>query len=633
MLEENYCHRMGMDHRKDVARNCTATVLIAEDDQDLLTLLKSILEHKGCFVSTAENAEEAFAEYRKYRHDVVVLDINMPGATGMELAERIRKLDEDAQIIVMTAYSDVDFAVEAIRYQVFDYVLKPFRPEDLIWNIEKAVEKRRLIQKNSELFRKYHHLFEAFPEAILEVDPQGQILFQNQAAVDMLLPAGVESENGSLMSPLVRLLERARRSKNKRLQDTTVELPAADGAARSVLVSIHAFENNKGRDESYLIILRDITGRKKYEDELLAAKNRFQSIFDAITDCIVLMDRDYRVVAANRFTCEHGGVSERRLQRIRCNDLMCRKSEICSDCPVRRTFETGGSAFKPLLRPARQGKPDAHLELYGYPLRNMHGEVVEVILYAKDVSQSKQLQRQIAQSDKMAYIGQLAAGLAHELKNPLAIISASAQFCLERLELNEAVQEHLRVIFRNTQNANKILQDLLNYAKPAPMTFKRININSILNKALKLLTSHFKKKSVKVKKRLSRGLPEIQGDSKILEQVFVNILLNAADALANQGEVYVATRFDAERRRVRINIKDNGPGIANHNLEKIFDPFFTTKIGGTGLGLSICQRVILDHHGDIRVESESGKGTEFIIELPIEADPWTPQSKEPTEQS
>lgn len=593
--------------------------MVADDDQDLLALLKSILENKDFITETALNAEEAFGKYEQSYFDVVVLDINMPGTTGIELAERIRQYDEDVQIIIMTAYSDVDFAVEAIRFQVFEYVIKPFRVEDLVRNIEKAAEKSVLIRRNKEILEKYQLLFQSFPDGILELNATGKVLFHNPAALEVfgLGNHGTNVTDFLIANPQIdAALKRVRRSGKDRLEEVKIDLSKANGASRTIQVSLNTLKKTNGRWASYLAILRDITERKSYEDEIIAAKKRFQSIFDAITDRIVLIDQRYNVVAANHYTHTISGLSSEEILKLKCNDLICQQPEVCCDCPVQATFDTGQPAFKSL---SNTGKPDghgSHYELYTYPLRESDGNVVEVILYAKDVTRSKELQYEIAQSEKMASIGELAAGLAHELKNPLAIISASAQFCLERLQLDETVQEHLSVIFRNIQNANKIVSDLLNYARPSQMLIDTLDLNEVIHRALKLLHTKLKKSEIRLRKNLAQEIPRLIGDAQSLEQVFVNILLNSIQAIGRSGRITIRTTFESMSGNVVIVLKDNGPGIPKNKIGKIFDPFFTTKSGGTGLGLSICHRIILNHQGTIRVNSKPNKGTEFIIELP-----------------
>lgn len=602
-------------------KSSSSRILIADDDEDLLELLKTILENNGYLVDTALNASEAYKLFKKRHHQVVVLDINMPGITGIELAEQIRKFNEDVQIIIMTAFTDVDFAVQAIKYQVFEYLIKPFKFEELISNIDKALEKWGLIHQNKEIIQKYHYLVQNFPDGILELNTEGDILFYNASAMEIAAynQGILRNSNFVNLNPeFAYVFKKIKKSTNKkRLHDEIVEIRQSNGTTKTVQILFNALNNFNDGDTSYLTILRDITKRKKYEEEILAAKNRFQSIFNAFTDPIVLIDKSYKVVAANHFAHQLIGVSFQKLMNLRCNELFCKSSKICRECPVKHTFETSETSFKPISTQTPQSNEMVHYELYTYPLKGVKNNIYEVILYAKDVTQSKELQRQIAQSEKMASIGKLAAGIAHELKNPLAVISASAQFCLERLNLEGSIKEHLEVIYRNTQNSNKILMDLLSFAKPTEIMFESVNINWLINSSLKLLFGEFNNAKVQVRKNLSTEMPDIQGDAKSLIQVFINILINAVQATGEKGRIYVKTSYDLRSHKVVVVIKDNGSGIPEEHLEKIFDPFFTTKLKGTGLGLSICQRIIVEHQGTIRVKSKKDKGTKFIIEFPV----------------
>ncbi|MFH1941482.1 MAG: ATP-binding protein [bacterium] len=224
----------------------------------------------------------------------------------------------------------------------------------------------------------------------------------------------------------------------------------------------------------------------------------------------------------------------------------------------------------------------------------------------------------LVQSDKLASLGQLAAGVAHELRNPLAVISASAQFCLHRLDVNNELKEHFQTIYRNVENANRLVTNLLNFAKPTELNFKYQDINQILGDTLQLLRPQVDKPKLKFVKQFKSDLPRVRCDEKSIQQVFMDIILNALQASSEGAVITLKSRRDLKSKMVVVDIMDTGEGIPEEYIDRIFDPFFTTKDGGTGLGLSICQNIISEHKGKLSVDSKRNEGTKVTVSLPVD---------------
>lgn len=235
----------------------------------------------------------------------------------------------------------------------------------------------------------------------------------------------------------------------------------------------------------------------------------------------------------------------------------------------------------------------------------------------KKLLQEMKSDQEFLQTEKMASIGRLASGIAHELRNPLTIISATAQFSLERLKLNPQTREHFETIFRNVTNANRIVKEMLEYAKPRELNLHLDNINSIVYRTLDLINLEIQKNNIDLQTKHDKNVPDFHLDSKHLEQTLLNLLLNAIHAIGSDGSIEITTKFDTANQTVILNIKDSGEGIPMEIQERIFEPFYTTRSGGTGLGLSICQNIIHAHGGTIGVQSEQGKGSTFSITMPV----------------
>ena len=242
------------------------------------------------------------------------------------------------------------------------------------------------------------------------------------------------------------------------------------------------------------------------------------------------------------------------------------------------------------------------------------------IFVTTDITNEKKTEERSAQTEKMTAIGQLVASLAHQIRNPLAIIMSAVQHCFETGD--ESSKKYYEIIYRSVQNADKTISDLLDFAKPKPLELKKHDINRVLEDICRLVRVDFSKSKIRILKRFGRGIPKILCDRESLKQVFLNLLMNSKQAMPGGGCVSLTTIHNTNDQTVHIVVEDTGNGISRQHLPKIFAPYFTTKEKGTGLGLSIVHRIISEHGGDILPESKEGEGTKMTIRLPV--DPVNP---------
>jgi len=224
-------------------------------------------------------------------------------------------------------------------------------------------------------------------------------------------------------------------------------------------------------------------------------------------------------------------------------------------------------------------------------------------------------QSQLAQADRLITTGEMAANIAHEIKNPLTGALGALEIIMEDMPEGNSCIVIMQEIIVQLQRINQAVNDLLSYARPADPVFEKVNLNEIIKRTLSLLKSQIKTENIKVNLFLMKDVPIITADEKLIQQLFWNILLNAVQSMKNNGTLTVKT--EKENSTVKIEIQDTGKGIPKDNYEKIFKPFFTNKHKGTGLGLAISKRIVEQHSGEISIKSEVGKGTTFIIKLPI----------------
>jgi signal transduction histidine kinase len=247
-------------------------------------------------------------------------------------------------------------------------------------------------------------------------------------------------------------------------------------------------------------------------------------------------------------------------------------------------------------------------------LCNQMGVSIENAMLYEDALEA---QKKLYQADKLATVGALAAGLAHEIKNPIAAIKGFSQVIGKAVEENdaEAIKDFKDVVPRQLDRINEIVEKLLTLSRPPKLEKKKIDINVLLNEIVRLVEKQALKQRVEIVKSFE-DLPQTLADPEQLTQAFLNLILNAIQSMPDGGQIEIRTKFMGTDRIV-VEIIDNGMGIPKEKRSKIFDPFYTTKAGGSGLGLSVTQKIIIDHHGKIEVDSEVGKGTAFTVVLPI----------------
>jgi two-component system NtrC family sensor kinase len=234
-----------------------------------------------------------------------------------------------------------------------------------------------------------------------------------------------------------------------------------------------------------------------------------------------------------------------------------------------------------------------------------------------------QAQKKLIQSEKMASLGQLAAGVAHELNNPLGTITLFGRMLQSDLACNENWKNDITLIVQEAERAAKIVKDLLSFSRETKLKPGIVNINNIIEEALSLVTKRSLFQNIEVQREMNPLLPATFADPDLLMQVFLNIILNGAQAMEGQGVLLIKSLSVHEDKELLIHIEDTGTGIAKEHLPRLFDPFFTTKEKGTGLGLALAYGIISKHKGSIQVESELGKGTKFFIHLPVlDQDQW-----------
>jgi PAS domain S-box-containing protein len=350
-------------------------------------------------------------------------------------------------------------------------------------------------------------------------------------------------------------------------------------------------------------------------------------LIDALSDAVVVVDREHRVVAANRRYLEAFGVRREQVAGVRCRlALNCPESDPtgqarCAACDVLDLKEP-----RRLLRtlPDPTGA-QRRWEATMNPVLDAAGEVTHVVEVWRDISERSRLESQLSHSERLASLGILAAGVAHEVNNPMASILAgveSLQRWLHRTaelgpEPREEAAEVLVLLEREARRCRETTDKLLLLAQPYRVAASWVDVNRAVSDTLSLLRYQMRAQQVEAAERLDPDLPAIWAREGGMRSVIMNLCMNAVQAMPQGGTLTVATRRIG--RGVSLEVADTGPGISVEHQDRIWDPFFTTKpVGqGTGLGLSITQRIVVRHGGDIHVECRPGEGARFVVELPV----------------
>jgi PAS domain S-box-containing protein len=365
---------------------------------------------------------------------------------------------------------------------------------------------------------------------------------------------------------------------------------------------------------------------------LLQESEHARNVIQNITDGIIGVDSGMRIRTWNRAMAERYGIADSEVlgrdlfEAFPTLDREGLRSELDrllqGEC---RSFSLRNFEHETL----RRGR--AVLNIRGSALRGSGDRVEGAVLAIEDVTDRVSLEREVQQAEKLAVVGQLAAGIAHQIGTPLNVISGSAEYLMMEWGTERSRPQELDIIVAQTDRITKLIEQLLNFARPARMALQPVKLNDLLRDVLGLTEHQIAKERIAIATELQPDLPAIVGDENQLEQAFLNIVINAWHAMPMGGTLSLRTRSvpgpDRPRRAgrpaaagVEVIIADTGIGIPAEHLPRIFDPFFSTKgVGkGTGLGLAITRRIVEDHHGSIEVASEVGRGTTFTIRLPAE---------------
>lgn len=363
---------------------------------------------------------------------------------------------------------------------------------------------------------------------------------------------------------------------------------------------------------------QEIKEQRAFQGQLLNSRNTLRALFDSSPASIYIINREYELKAINKNRADLAGKSPKALVGEKCYAALFRRETPCRGCKVEKTLQTGQITRRIAHQEIAESDP-IDLEVSTFPIWDSGDKIEQAFLFEEDVTERLHLQASLAQSEKLAAVGQLAAGVAHEINNPLTTILANAQLLQRMLPAEQGeFHEMVELIIQASDRASQAVRDLLDFSRREHYEMAPTELNTTIRRTLALLDHDLNANSISLRFDSDPDLPLVNASRDHLQGVWLNLLINAIDAIApGPGEIRIKAKRLAEY--ILITIADSGRGISPEQIEHIFEPFYTTKGPGegTGLGLSICHQIITRHGGEITVSSQLEQGTTFTVKVPF----------------
>jgi len=510
-------------------------------------------------------------------------------------------------------------------FAIRDAAGRPVRLQGTIVDITERIEIEKRLHREQEFSRR---LVANFPDLIAVLDRDGKFTYVSDRVKDILGRPPQEYVGeifGARANPeeyarLHGMLKRVLNGEESRVQ-FEFSAPRTDGTWRVLVATASPLFDEKGEITGVVTSARDVTESREIERKLHQEQEFVRRLIECFPDLIVVLD------AEGRF----------KLVSERVKDILGISPEEYVGKPIgQRVDPEGRSKLAEMFRNAISGQKTQErieirarhadgswktLRVTANPLFDENGKIVGMVSSGQDITESKQLEQQLAQNEKFAAMGHMITGVAHELNNPLTAILGVSDLLRER-STDGATRRQVELILKQARRAADIVQNLLAFSRPPTRGLSKLRLDEVVREALQLEKPALSAKNIDVKFTSPDDLPPVEGDRKLLSQVFRNIVVNAEQSISagrDHGTIEVSLSLVGEN--IHVAIKDDGAGIPPENMGKIFDPFFTTKRpgGGSGLGLTISLAVIKEHGGRINAQSTPDAGAAFDVILPVSA--------------
>lgn len=613
--------------------------------------------------------------------DLVLLDVGMPETSGLDVLKWIRRHPQlkYLRVVMLTGVTDKREMIEALTLGADDYITKPASPQELLARTKTLVRSReleRLLQQQRDQLTVLNRVNTRISSRLelaelLEAAVAGAAELLDVAAISVYMHDQKRNalrcqqvwlegelrqpESSHALIPVADGLLSAVFLTRKMVAVPQVgrdaryrpELDAPSGIAPNSLLAAPLFVRGRAvgvlaaynkRSEGGRFTETDIdlfssfisttsqaienawlfSNVKQRQQELLENRNTLQALIDGILHPIYTINQQWQVVSVNRTRLDAAGVSAEQLSNKVCYRAFFQRESPCDHCLAASTM----SRQLPQRWSVRWIGPDylpQEWDLSAYPMPTSQ---LSVAIVWQDRTEERRLESSLLQAAKLSALGQLAAGVAHEINNPLTVISTSAEMLKEALAEDEENQELVDWIAKASGRASYVVRGLLDFARQSRLQFTSGDLNTSILEAIEMVQYQLRSAEITCQTNLHPEPLEIVGSWEHLKTVWLNLLLNARDALAERSadrHLEVITRLAPSHDHVQVLVRDNGVGMAEEQVAHIFEPFYTTKEPGkgTGLGLATCHRIIDQHGGEISVTSNKGRGATFVVRLPV----------------
>ena len=638
----------------------TIKILLIDNDESQVKLNREFLL-KGLEkvrITVSKNIESALDILAKKEFDVVIIKHSPPVLNSLLILKKLREKEKCSVPIVLMKKSDKNVIKNLIQINCKNYLsTSRYYYQHLPRLVLDCIEKSRLI-RSKEILEKEHknqiqkletckNYFEDLVNAtnfiIYTVDKELKITGSNKAFRNFIkcnnLTNKADSLNGIHLLSLLKLDdEYLKNCLNQLLNDKKTmcyyEFTYNHNEGKKFYdMLINPIKNDKREITGLVFLTKDITANKFLEIKLKESELNYRTLIQNIDEIIFRSDESGNIIWFNNAAEKVFGASIKKLSL---------SPSKLSGLVYSDDYEMVKSALEKYYKGAKSSKTELEFriipdkkrilwfDLTLYPLLDENNKFTGLEGVGQDVTEKKEaetkeqeLELELQNKSKLASIGELAAGIAHEINNPLGALTGGIEVLKEKLSNNFYFSENLNKLGKLTERIGRIVDGLLYLSRQKPLKKLPANINTIIEEVLETFkdsirsNSVLQKKGVRITKNLIPTLPKVDVEEDQIAQVFLNLLKNAYDAISDKGTIYITSSFSKDGQTVLIKFKDTGVGIPKKNLDKIFLPFFTTKDvdKGTGLGLSICDGIIRAHGGDIEVESKVGIGSTFTVKL------------------
>lgn len=661
-------------------------ILVVDDEIEIAESLADFLVRKeGYQVKITHDGQQAIAYLEstvgsKAEVDLVLLDMRMPGLSGLEVLDWIRRHPDlrYTRVVLLTAAASNDEKVQALSAGADDYITKPYYMQELLARVKTILRTQQL---EKQLHRQSRQLaaLNRISQAVAATLETSQVYATAVRGVDAILEVELAAvlivEGGKLHCQHVRhykgaipahifpsadrgqgILGRAwseqetfclNHAENDPRFDPTCDSPigysvhsvvATPLTVRGRLVGVLAAYNK--RDGEFSDVDVDLFSSlassvseaienawlfqrvRLRHQELLEGRDTLQALIDGIPNPIYTISDEWKLVAVNKSKIDQLDNPPETLSGGTCFRVFYGRQQPCEHCAVALTLAEKTEQHWPVRWLGEDHLP-REWEVSAYPIPGKQISSARAVIVWQDKTEERRLESSLMQAGKLAAIGQLAAGVAHEINNPLTVINANAQMLKMVMPVEDENFESVDLMVRAGERAAKVVRGLLDFARQEQYAFNPGDLNESVREALDLVNYQLQSAKVTVTTELDSTLPPIVASWEHLKSVWLNLLLNARDALLHnndQRQLELATRWNRDSQTVQVVLHDNGKGMTEAETAHIFEPFYTTKGPGqgTGLGLATCHRIVEQHSGEITVASKVNEGTTFLITLPIQ---------------